>query len=288
MRLFLLRMLAASLIAAIVAACGGGGGDSGRDSGVFEPSAIGSAEGFYSGVASSGQFLNALVLDFGEYFMWYGNGGVIEGVVQGTAVTGSTTFVSTNGIDFNLVSGRRIPANISATYQPRAFLSGTLAEGQQAVDFSMSFQPIYDLPVSLPVLAGSYAGTSATLSGAAQLSFAITADGAIAGTWTEGSLTPCAFQGALLPYGNGKNVYDMSFQFTGGACFFGGGGMRGYAVPVPSGIGLTVYLLGVSPVRTDAFVGAASKLIAVAPVPFDDGLSPPQAPVPLAVPAVIR
>jgi hypothetical protein len=245
-------------LVASLAACGGGGGDSASTSTPIAPAASATAEGLYSGTTSTGYQVAGLVLETGEYYVLYGIGNVIYGVVQGNGTSNNGSFSSSNGLDFNLPNSTRIGATVSAGYTAKQTLHGTVNEGGQSISFTSTYQGSYDTPASLSAIAGSYSGSSATGAGNSPVSMTINANGSFTGSSNVGALA-CSYSGTLTPRATGKGVFNISVTFHGGNCTFGTSTLNGYVVPVVNGGVTTLYAVGILPDRSNGFLAIGTK-----------------------------
>ena len=224
----------------VLTACGGGGGDSTPISTVNA-----SAEGIWTGPASTGTTIQLAVLENGESWGFYTSGNTLVGTLYG-ATTSSGTAISGAGRDFNLGSRTVTAATYSGSVSPKSTLSVTTSSGTK---FDGSYNAAYDQPASLSNLAGTYSGFGVTGSTAAQSTpVTISAIGNI--TASGGG---CAAAGTASPRTTGKNIFDVSITFTGGACALGNG-------TVTKGIGYfdtgtrQLLAMALNPAKSDGFI----------------------------------
>ncbi|XYJ88410.1 hypothetical protein AEMCBJ_12965 [Cupriavidus necator] len=246
-------------LAAVLAACGGGG-DSGSSSSTTTPSTqpAATAEGLYSGTSSSGYQIAGLVLETGEFYVLYGKGSTIYGVVQGNGTSSNGSFSSSNAFDFFLPNSSRIAATVSATYSAKQSLQGTLTEGGQGITFTSSYQSSYDTPASISAIAGTYSGAAATGSGTSPVSLTVKSDGTFSGT-SPGASGTCGYSGTVTPRATGKNVFNATVTFNGSNCALGTATVSGYAVSVVSGGVTMLYAVGLLPDRSNGFLAIGTK-----------------------------
>lgn len=252
--------IAAAAAAVLLAACGGGGGDNDSFPSEFvqEPVAATTAEGLYYGSSTTGYQIASLVLETGEYYVMYGNGNTVHGVVQGTGASSKGSFTSADGLDFYLVDGSRSAATVSATYTAKQALQGTITEAGRNIAFTASYQNSYDTPAAASAIAGTYAGASASYGGTAAIALTVRANGEFSGT-SEGLNGPCGYTGRLVPRSTGKNVFNMLIAFDGANCVLGTSTVTGYAVPITSGGVTTLYAVGLMPDRGNGFIALGQK-----------------------------
>jgi len=209
-------------VAWVVTACGGGGSTS-----TATPPAS-TAEGLWNGTISSGRTADALVLDDGTYWVIYslvGNSSVIGGAAQGNGTSNNGTFTSNNGIDFNLEGFGINAFTLSSSYTAKSTLSGTITyPSSTAYTFKATYDTDYDLMPSLATIAGTYAGTAATLGGVESATATITDSGTMSGRGASG----CTYTGTASPRPKG-NVYNISVTFDGGICSNGTATVTGVA-----------------------------------------------------------
>lgn len=241
------------LLTMLVAACGGGGGGGGNDDGGAVSNA---AEGLYFGTTDGGQLLNGLVLENGEYYVLYGSATEIDGLVHGMATARDGLFRSSDARVFDFTDGTRSSATVSASYQARNTLWGTLASAGQTGSFSARYTPLFEQLVPLSALAGTYTGIT---DDSDIIHYALRSDGSIDGTVYDGSLS-CSFRGSMTPRTGGRNVYNVSLRFLGGACAAGTSTATGHAVPVVQDGMTTLLTAALLPGRTDAVAAVATRL----------------------------
>lgn len=264
------RGIMAVLVAALAAGCGGGGGGGSNEFGA----GANAAEGLYFGATSGGQLLNGLVLENGEYYVLYGSPNEIDGLVHGTASARDGVFRSSDGLVFDFWTGERTSATVSATYQPRNTLAGTVTNAGQAGTFTSRYTTLYEQLVPLSALAGTYTGITQDSD---IVRYTLRSDGSIAGTVYDGSQT-CSFQGSMTPRASGKNIYNLTLRFGGGACAAGTRTATGHSVPmVQDGI-TTLMSAALLPGRSDAVAAVATRLTSSGTAPAVPGASPVSAP----------
>lgn len=193
-------------------ACGGGS-DSSDDSG--DPSENVVSEGLWQGTTDSGWNTEALLLDDGSYYVFYGNGGIyVEGVIVGTYSTNGDQVTSSDATDFYVGGGSILSASISGTIIEKQSFNGTVDYGDDSTDFISSYNTDYELTPSLSDLAGNYSGQVAFSLGSEMANISISKQGNISGTGQSG----CSISGTATPRANG-NVFDLSFSFGGEPCY---------------------------------------------------------------------
>lgn len=194
---------------AFLAACGGG---SDTDTST-KPIETSTAEGFWTGTASTGNTVQLVVLENGETWGIYSRSGVLKGALYGNTSSASGA-LSGSGLDFGatgLASG-----SYSGTYTTKSTITVKTSDGGT---FKGSYSSAYEQPASLSTLAGTYVGYVATKSASGSDSVTISSTGAI----QAGSASTCLSSGTAKPRASGKNVFDVSIKFTGPTCLLGNG-----------------------------------------------------------------
>lgn len=227
-------MRKAALFSAVVisgvflASCGGGGGEATPPPPPPPPPPPATAEGFWVGTTNTNRDVAGVVLDDGTYYFLYtgvGNPDVIGGVIQGTGVSSSGSFSSTDARDFNLEGLGVLAATISASYNARQTLNGTVTYANgDAVTFTSTFDADYDTTPSLAALAGTFTGQVAFSGGVEDANVTVSASGAISGAGASG----CTVTGTAAPRSRG-NVFNISLTFGGAPCFFANQTLSGIA-----------------------------------------------------------
>lgn len=264
----------AVMAAAGLAACGGGGGgdgDSGGSAGSgtnpAPPAAPvttrSTAEGLYSGTTNTGLDVAALILEDGQYYVLYGAGGVVQGVVEGKGASGQTSFTSGDALDFNVVALTRTPGAVSASYTPMGSLAGGYTGGGQTVQFSTRYSSQYDAPASVGEVLGSFSGQAASSGGTGPMTITVTGNGTLSGQATNG-VARCNFTGRVTPRASGKHVLDLTVTFGGAGCALGNSTVTGVAVSVAvplagGGSRQELYAVGLLPDRSNGFVAVVSR-----------------------------
>ena len=207
-------MFRIAVLAATVAlvACGGGGGG---NVAAVPAVAAASAEGFWTGTASTGAQVSLVILETGETWGLYGSASSIGGAFYGNTTVNGTS-VSGSGSDFNLTSRTVVAGNFTGTVATKATLNISTSLG---TTLNATYDTSYDQSASLASLAGTYSGQAVT-SGTAPQSTTVTisALGAVSSVGLG-----CAANGTATPRPTGKNVFNISVTFTGASCALGNG-----------------------------------------------------------------
>jgi hypothetical protein len=241
---------AASVLAFIalgLAGCGGGGGGGAPATPPPPPQAT-SAEGFWTGTASSGFSILGAVLENGDYWVMYHANGLLYGVVQGNGTSNSGSFTSTNGLDLYLAGGAT-PVVVSGSYRERTSLQGTVTYPSDggAVTFTAAYDASYEVPATASAISGVWHG--ALLSGETY-----TINVASNGSFTGAGSSGCTFSGTAVPRPSGKAVYNVSVSFNGGVCLLGTQTITGIAVIGGSGASAVMYAAALNANRSQGLV----------------------------------
>lgn len=223
-----------------LAACGGGGGDAGNSG----PT----AEGVYGGTltGSTSSAFQLLVLENGEFWAMYGvrttNAFGVAGFLQGSGVSNSGTFTSSNTKDFGFAPA--VSGTTNASYNATAkTISGTVSFAAGTVGFTGG--PIagslynYDTAASLTTVSGAWSTTGLT-------GETVSINIASTGTFTAATSLGCSFSGTVTPRPSGKNVFNVALTFGAAPCALPGQVASGIAVAYPIATGQTQLLVAVT------------------------------------------
>lgn len=210
-----MKQFAALGLTVLLAACGGGGGDD--EVPPVQPPSAATAEGFWSGTASTGVSVALAVLENGETFGVYttSTGSIVGALYGNTSSSGIS--LSGSGKDFNIPSRTVGTGSYSGTFTAKSRVTVTMSNGSS---FSGSYDPTYDQPASLAALAGTFSGIG--VSGASPVqstSVTISPSGAI----TVPASLGCSASGAATPRPSGKNIFNVTVTFSGSSCALGNG-----------------------------------------------------------------
>ena len=225
---------AAAISTVLLTACGGGS-DSPAPAPVPAPAPApappppaGTAEGLYLGTTNTNRTVNGIVLDDGSFYVLYStvaNPVVIAGVVQGNGTSMNGSFSSTNARDFNLEGLGVLPGTVSASYNSRQSLNGSISYNSGGTTtFTSTFNAAYDTVPTLAAISGTYAGQVAFSQGVENANVTISPTGTLSGTGASG----CTVSGNVVPRTQG-NVYNLTLTFGGAPCFFANQTMTGVA-----------------------------------------------------------
>lgn len=247
-----IRFAIAAAALATLQACGGGGGGGSKSS---PPAANSSPEGSWSGTAASrGNTLDVVmvVLENGQYYGVYAQGGSAYGLLEGTGATSGANFSSSNGRDFPFGDTTFAPFSLSATFTPKQSISGTAQYSSFASTFSVNYDIGYDTPASLNAVAGSYSGSVGSLAGTSTVNLTIDTSGALTGTTSTG----CQVSGTLAPRNSTTAVFNLTVHYDLATC---GTGITVTGIAGKSGAQGLVFAATLAD-RSDAFYGLATKL----------------------------
>lgn len=244
------------LLALTLSACGGGGGGGGSTPAA--PSAPAqTAEGLWSGTTSTSRTITGVVLDTGTYWVLYSsanNSATIAGVIEGTGTSLNGGFSSSDAKDFNLEGLGVNNATVSATYNVKQTLNGsvTYPSLNQSSTFISTYNAAYDQTPSLATIAGTYSGSAAVIGGSESATVTVSSAGGVNGTGADG----CQFTGTAAPHAHG-NIYDLSITFGGGACINGTSTVTG--VGYFNATTKTLYSAALNSARSNGFIFVGTK-----------------------------
>jgi hypothetical protein len=227
----------------LVAACGGGGSSS--------PTTNADPQGFWTGLASTGYTVNAVVLENGETWGVFSSGSTILGANYGTASTSGNN-VSIVGTEFNFLTNRSTSGNLTGPFVTKSTMSLT----GSGVSVPLAYQAIYDTPATSAAIAGtwSFIGRSGSYS---LVPGNITINSSGAFTLSQ---TGCTTTGSVVPRAGGKNVYNVTLSGSGVNCVAGQSSMSGVAYMDTSVTPNKFISLALTPSKTDGVVVIGTKL----------------------------
>jgi hypothetical protein len=200
------------LLAVLVAGCGGGG-DGGSTTNV-DP------QGLWIGPASTGNTVNAIVLETGETWGIYTNGANIVGALYGSAAVNGSS-VSFTGTDFNFLTNSSFPGSLTGSVVSKSSMSLS----GSGITLPLTYQSSYETPATGAAVTGtwSFTGRSGSYS---LVPGSITVDGA--GKFVLNQ-TGCVTTGSIAPRPGGKNVYNVTLSSVGAGCAVGQSTLSGVA-----------------------------------------------------------
>jgi len=234
--------LLALIISGSLAACGGGGGGStvGAD-----------AQGYWSGPASTGYTVNAVVLETGETWGIYSSGSTIYGALYGTAITSGNN-ISISGTDFNFVTNASTPGSLTGPITAKASMSLSSTNG---VTVPLTYSSTYDTAATAAAAAGTwtFVGRSRAYS---LVPGSITINGSGAFTLTQSN---CSTVGTFVPRSGGKNIYTLNLSSVGSSCAVGQSSMAGVAYIDTTVIPNKFVSLALTPNKDDGVIVIGTK-----------------------------
>jgi len=199
----------------LLAGCASSAGGSGDTTAVTKPEGL-NPGGLYLGTISNGYIHNTLVLENGQYYVFYGISTTpalkVAGFVQGSGTLNNGSFSSTDLKDF-VWDGSISSGTLGASYSGSNF-NGTLTKIASTVSLAgappaVAYYDFNEAPNILDIAGGwtltSMAGAATTMS--------IDSNGTFAGKNGR-----CAYTGTLTPRASGKNVFDVVLTFGGSPC----------------------------------------------------------------------
>ena len=247
--MFRLARYSALAAATLLTACGGGSSDNDSASSTAPPEVATSAEGFWTGKASTGYDISLAVLDNGETWGVYTSNGVLYGALHGSTTSSNGTLKG-SGQEFDLGSGTVASSNYSGTYTSKSKTDIRLSNGST---FAGTYEAAYDQPASLSALAGTYAGYGVSTGSPVQaIAITISTSGAISAPPSLG----CSASGSVAPRASGKNIFDLRITFSGASCALGNGANVSGVAYYEGG---SLLAMGLLPSQTAGFIFTGRK-----------------------------
>jgi hypothetical protein len=126
----------------------------------------------------------------------------LNNLARGTATLSNANAFSVSGRSYNLTTGVVSSAGLSGILVPKASLSVAATSNSPA--YTLAYNKAYETPAKLADAAGRWSATRGA--GAVQLSFDISASGALTGS----SSTACTYAGTLTPHASAIAVFNLS------------------------------------------------------------------------------
>lgn len=232
------KVLATTAAIVLLTACGGGGDDEGGNP----------VEGFWKGSTSNGSNAAVVILENGESWGIYTQGGRIVGAVNGTASASGNRF-SASGLDFSFIDNRIYSSSYSGTISPQSRIDTVSSLG---VSVALSYDGGYNRPANLAELAGSYVVFGRSGGGYTNgAPMTISPDGSILVS-DQG----CTATGRATPRPSGKNVFNMTVTFSG-ACYISNAPVSGIAVVDTTTNPKSILALGLNAAKSDGLIAIA-------------------------------
>lgn len=242
-----LKVFVLSITVFTLAACGGGGDSSSSNS---TPITSADPQGFWGGTSSAGFDQSAVILETGEIYNIFSRGGLAYGVDYGSLTVSGNSFTGRIA-EFYIPTNQVFNGSIAGTFTPKSSIGGTVTFPAGTGTFSATYSATYDIPATAAAITGNYIGNYYT---GAPVTMAISSTGIINGTSNN-----CSFSGSAVPRPSGKNVYNVTLNFTGTQCEPGAGSASGIAVLNVVGSSTFIYTAGLNPGRTNGFFWIGRK-----------------------------
>lgn len=221
-----------------LAACGGGGDDDGGNP----------VEGFWKGTTSNGANAAVVILENGDAWGIYTQGGRVVGAVNGTASASGNSFTA-SGLDYSFDDGLIYRSSYSGSITPQSRITATSSLG---VSVSLGYDGAYNRAANLAELAGSYAVFGRSGGGYTNgAPMTIAPDGAI-----SVSDRGCSATGRATPRPSGKNVFNITVTFSG-VCYISSAPITGIAVLDNTTNPKSVLALGLNAAKNDGLIAIA-------------------------------
>ncbi len=212
-------------LASLLTACGGGGSSS--DAVIVPPVTITSPlAGAWSGTSTSGNTVEAIVLEDGKLWAITGlmqsNVLYVNGLNRASLQTSGNSVTSSDLRAYNFATGTSLTGTLAGTFVAGTSLSATATASTGAAS-ALTLAPApaanynYNTPATLAAIAGSWPGFFTNATG----TLLVNANG----TYSSTTSTGCNVSGAITPRASGKNVYDVSVNLGASPC------------PIPNGSG---------------------------------------------------
>jgi hypothetical protein len=237
----------------LVAACGGGGDKTCTGGAELNKTCVSTShalpEGIWYGATTTGLAAQTIVLENGQYFTVYTSGNSLNWMTQGTFT--ATAGNLTDGAGVALTStGTIFASTITGTFADKNTLAATTyistTPAQTILNFNGAYNAIYDTPLAVSDVVGTWTTPSATTSG-----ITFQSDGTAAGT--QGA---CTFTGSFKARATGKHLLDGTLNFTSVSCAAGNGVSMPVEATVVNG---QLTIVGVTPQRSHEFYMAAVR-----------------------------
>ena len=202
-------------LTALLTACGGGGGSS--DAGTT-PATASPLAGGWEGTSSSGDGIQAMILEDGR--IWAVSGTQASGVLfvnslgRATLTTSGTAVSAGDLRAHDLATGTSVTGTLTGTFTAGTSITATVTAGGASA--TMRLAPAaaaayhYDTAATLTAVAGSWPGFFSNDTGTVVVS--------ATGSFTTTTASGCTVSGAITPRASGKNVYDVTVSFGTAAC----------------------------------------------------------------------
>jgi hypothetical protein len=193
-------LILSAALTSILSACGGGGSSVSNES----------AEGLWSGTASTGYQVSAMVLENNEVWGIYTANSSIYGALYGTAAVSGNTLTIT-GYDFNFATNQLASGSYSGTVSSKSSMSLSSANNGTV---TLAYDATYDTAASQASATGTW-GYQGRSGGYYLTPDTVTIDSSGAFTISQ---TSCTSTGTVTPRSSGKNAFSVSITSVGAGC----------------------------------------------------------------------
>lgn len=185
-----------------------------------------------------------------------------KGAIAG-AVQGKLSFTGLTGIPccniYSAPDAKDFGLETQAVYSPSVYVTSTGTQIDATVTYSKSvskkftltYDPVYETPVSLAAAAGTFSGYAGSSMGRQATTFSVSSTGTLSGT-----VAGCNFTGIGTPHKQ-VNIIDISVTFQGGGCIFGTSTLKGVAFY--DAVTKRYFAAAPNAARTDGFIVLATK-----------------------------
>lgn len=233
------------LASALLTGCSGGGGGSAP-----VPAPVTTAEGFWSGTASTGPKVALAILENGDTWGVYTSNNLIVGALHGTTTSSGTTLTG-SGSDFNIPTRTVTPGTYSGTFASKSNVNITTSSGS---NFTGTYDASYDTPASLTSLSGTFSGSGLTGSTSAQSATVGISSLGVVSSIGNG----CSAAGTATPRPSNKNIFNVTITFTGTNCALGNGAVT-TGIAYYDAANRQVLVMALNSAKTDGFIYVGVK-----------------------------
>ncbi|WP_321796873.1 hypothetical protein [Caballeronia sp. J97] len=237
----------------VLAACGGGNDDQTcvSDLNTLQKSCVANTshalpEGIWYGSVNSSQSVAAqtIVLETGQYYSIFTNGGSFVWLIEGIMTATDGAFTDSATVGFHTLGAIRA-GSLSGNFSTKSTLAATtslyVAPDTTATSFNGNYNATYDTPIAISDVARSWTSESG-VTPISTITFAT--DGTATGTQSA-----CTFTGSFKPRSTGKHLLDGTLTFTGALCALNNVSMSVEATVISG----QLTIVGVTPQRDQTF-----------------------------------
>ena len=240
---------AATLTAfALASALGGCGGDGSPAAPPTSTATVEGAFGGYSSTAGAPAMFTLLIAHDGTFWHVYGpttlGMGMMTGFVQGSGSSASSTFTSSNAIDFGATSPAGGP--FSVTYVTGASITGSAHYAGMSTAFAGG---VFDTTRYQYTDAASLADVAQDWPMTSMQGVATAVHIATDGSLTASDASGCSLSGKLVPSADNKNYYTATLTVGPTPCPHAGATTTGIAIRTTTLYGAHLYIATTSAAR---------------------------------------